>query len=53
MTTTIGFGAAKEGTEAVHGNPLGDADLANVKKKFGYVISLNEKLSRLFVQIGK
>jgi len=35
-TTTIGFGAAKQGTEAVHGNPLGDEDVANVKKKFGF-----------------
>jgi transketolase len=34
--TTIGFGSAKQGTEGVHGNPLGDKDLADVKKKFGF-----------------
>ena len=34
--TTIGFGAAKQGTEAVHGSPLGAEDLANVKKLFGF-----------------
>jgi len=36
ITTTIGFGSAKQGTEAVHGSPLGKDDLANVKKKFGF-----------------
>jgi transketolase len=36
VTTTIGFGAAKQGTEAVHGAPLPKDDLANVKKKFGF-----------------
>ena len=36
VTTTIGFGAAKQGTEAVHGSPLGNDDLANVKKLFGF-----------------
>lgn len=35
LTTTIGFGAAKQGTEGVHGSPLGAADVENVKKKFG------------------
>jgi transketolase len=35
VTTTIGFGSAKQGTEAVHGNPLGDKDIEEVKKKFG------------------
>eukprot|EP01122_Echinamoeba_exundans_P000077 TRINITY_DN10061_c1_g1_i1.p2 TRINITY_DN10061_c1_g1~~TRINITY_DN10061_c1_g1_i1.p2 ORF type:complete len:675 (+),score=221.12 TRINITY_DN10061_c1_g1_i1:173-2197(+) len=34
--TTIGYGSSKQGTEAVHGNPLGDKDLADVKKKFGF-----------------
>ncbi len=36
VKTTIGFGAAKQGTEAVHGSPLGAEDLANVKKLFGF-----------------
>uniref|UniRef100_A0A7S0NYZ7 transketolase n=1 Tax=Calcidiscus leptoporus TaxID=127549 RepID=A0A7S0NYZ7_9EUKA len=36
VTTTIGFGSAKEGTEKVHGASLGHADLANLKKKFGF-----------------
>jgi transketolase len=34
--TTIGYGSAKEGTEAVHGNPLGEKDLLQVKKRFGF-----------------
>ncbi len=36
VTTTIGFGSAKQGTEAVHGAPLSKDDLANVKKSFGF-----------------
>ena len=36
VTTTIGYGAAKEGTAAVHGVPLGIADLEKVKAKFGF-----------------
>ncbi|OLY77630.1 Transketolase 1 [Smittium mucronatum] len=32
--TTIGFGSAKQGTEKVHGAPLGDADIAHVKSLF-------------------
>lgn len=50
VTTTIGFGSGKQGTlssnympraltaagtEGVHGSPLGDEDVANVKTKFG------------------
>lgn len=35
LTTTIGFGAAKQGTESVHGSPLGAADITAVKTKFG------------------
>lgn len=30
------FYSTKEGTEAVHGAPLGAADLAQVKAKFGF-----------------
>jgi len=36
VTTTIGIGSAKEGTMHVHGNPLGNEDVANVKKKYGF-----------------
>jgi len=36
VKTTIGFGSAKQGTEKVHGSPLGADDVANVKKKFGF-----------------
>lgn len=36
VRTTIGFGSAAQGTEKVHGSPLGATDLANVKKKFGF-----------------
>ncbi|KAK7197031.1 transketolase [Novymonas esmeraldas] len=35
QTTTIGYGSSKQGTEKVHGAPLGDEDIANVKTKFG------------------
>lgn len=35
QTSTIGFGSSKQGTEKVHGAPLGDEDIANVKTKFG------------------
>lgn len=35
LRTTIGYGAKKEGTEGVHGSPLGD-DLKTVKAKFGF-----------------
>jgi transketolase len=35
VRTTIGFGSAKQGTEKVHGSPLGDDDVAAAKKKFG------------------
>ncbi|KAG5500858.1 hypothetical protein JIQ42_04884 [Leishmania sp. Namibia] len=35
QATTIGYGSAKQGTEKVHGAPLGDEDIANVKTKFG------------------
>jgi transketolase len=36
VRTTIGFGSVSQGTEKVHGSPLGANDLANVKKKFGF-----------------
>eukprot|EP00011_Vannellida_sp_DIVA3-517-6-12_P011131 CAMPEP_0114619982 /NCGR_PEP_ID=MMETSP0168-20121206/8486_1 /TAXON_ID=95228 ORGANISM="Vannella sp., Strain DIVA3 517/6/12" /NCGR_SAMPLE_ID=MMETSP0168 /ASSEMBLY_ACC=CAM_ASM_000044 /LENGTH=656 /DNA_ID=CAMNT_0001831151 /DNA_START=35 /DNA_END=2005 /DNA_ORIENTATION=- len=36
VKTTIGLGSVKEGTSKVHGSPLGDEDLANVKKKYGF-----------------
>eukprot|EP00750_Incisomonas_marina_P000425 INCI10350.1.p1 GENE.INCI10350.1~~INCI10350.1.p1 ORF type:complete len:717 (+),score=128.31 INCI10350.1:219-2153(+) len=36
VTTTIGFGSKKQGTEGTHGSPLGDEDIANLKKKFGF-----------------
>ncbi|AIN98836.1 transketolase [Leishmania panamensis] len=35
QTTTIGYGSSKQGTEKVHGAPLGDEDIASVKTKFG------------------
>ena len=34
--TTIGFGSKNQGEEKVHGAPLGDADIAQVKTKFGF-----------------
>jgi len=36
VTTTIGYGSSKAGTAGVHGAPLGHADLANVKKMYGF-----------------
>jgi transketolase len=35
VRTTIGLGAAKQGTSAVHGSPLAADDLANVKRLYG------------------
>ena len=34
--TVIGYGSAKQGTNKVHGNPLGDEDGANAKAFYGY-----------------
>ena len=36
LRTTIGFGSTKQGTEKVHGSPLGAEDLKHVKKLFGF-----------------
>jgi len=36
VRTTIGFGSKKQGTEGVHGSPLGAEDIVQVKKKFGF-----------------
>ncbi|OMH80654.1 Transketolase 1, partial [Zancudomyces culisetae] len=36
IRTTIGYGSAKEGTEKVHGAPLGDSDIVSVKARFGF-----------------
>lgn len=35
QTSTIGFGSKNEGTEKVHGAPLGNEDIAAMKGKFG------------------
>ena len=35
VKTTIGMGSSKQGTEKVHGSPLGGEDISNLKKKFG------------------
>eukprot|EP01102_Stenamoeba_stenopodia_P003664 TRINITY_DN13821_c0_g1_i1.p1 TRINITY_DN13821_c0_g1~~TRINITY_DN13821_c0_g1_i1.p1 ORF type:complete len:673 (+),score=178.58 TRINITY_DN13821_c0_g1_i1:91-2109(+) len=35
VRTTIGYGSSNQGTEKVHGAPLGEAEIKNVKKKFG------------------
>lgn len=34
--TIIGYGSAKQGTNKVHGSPLGDEDGANAKALYGY-----------------
>ena len=36
VRTTIGIYSSKQGTEKVHGSPLGAEDLANVKKQLGF-----------------
>eukprot|EP00299_Pterocystis_sp_00344_P016777 c8416_g1_i2.p1 GENE.c8416_g1_i2~~c8416_g1_i2.p1 ORF type:complete len:670 (+),score=179.46 c8416_g1_i2:43-2052(+) len=36
VRTTIGIGSKLAGTGKVHGSPLGEDDLANVKTKFGF-----------------
>mmetsp|Transcript_32773 Transcript_32773/g.82262 ORF Transcript_32773/g.82262 Transcript_32773/m.82262 type:complete len:668 (-) Transcript_32773:98-2101(-) len=35
VKTTIGFGSGKQGKHEVHGNPLGAADIAALKSKWG------------------
>jgi transketolase len=34
--TTIGFGSSKQGTEKVHGSPLGDIEIVSLKKQVGF-----------------
>ncbi|KAF2137521.1 uncharacterized protein K452DRAFT_321756 [Aplosporella prunicola CBS 121167] len=36
LTTTIGFGSKLQGTGGVHGNPLKEDDMKQVKAKFGF-----------------
>ncbi|KAK8215399.1 Transketolase [Zalaria obscura] len=36
LTTTIGYGSKLQGTGGVHGNPLKEDDILQVKKKFGF-----------------
>lgn len=36
VKTVIGYGSAKEGTNATHGAPLGDQDTAYAREKLGY-----------------
>jgi len=36
IRTVIGFGSKKQGTEKVHGTPLGEEDLKHVKTLFGF-----------------
>jgi len=36
VTTTIGKGSLKEGTGGVHGAPLGEADIAQAKRAWGF-----------------
>ncbi|KND01932.1 transketolase [Spizellomyces punctatus DAOM BR117] len=36
VRTTIGYGSKNEGEEKVHGAPLGEPDIAQVKTKFGF-----------------
>ena len=36
VTTTIGFGSLKQGEEVVHGSPLKNDDVKQIKKKFGF-----------------
>ena len=36
MTTAIGFGSSKQGTEKAHGEPLGKEVLKAVKTAFGF-----------------
>jgi len=36
IRTIIGYGSGKQGTEKVHGSPLGAEDLAKVKEHYGF-----------------
>ena len=35
-STVIGYGSENQGTDKVHGAPLGDKDTANAKKRLGF-----------------
>lgn len=35
-STVIGYGSENQGTDKVHGAPLGDKDLANSKQRLGF-----------------
>ncbi|KAI8978502.1 transketolase [Pilobolus umbonatus] len=41
VKTTIGYGSINQGEEKVHGSPLSDDDIKQVKEKFGF--DVNEK----------
>jgi transketolase len=59
VTTIIGYGSGKEGTHGVHGSPLGEDDIKNVKKRFGmnpdvkYYIPEEVKKGYDLTQIGQ
>jgi len=36
IRTTIGYGSSKQGSEKVHGSPLGEADILAIKKQLGF-----------------
>ena len=36
IRTTIGFGSQNQGEEKVHGSPLGENDIVQLKTKFGF-----------------
>lgn len=46
VKTVIGFGSKKEGTEGVHGSPLGNDDLKQVKARFGFNPGTSEHETR-------
>jgi len=56
VKTTIGFGSKKQGTEAVHGAPLGAEDVALVNAKLGFdpavTFAVPEEVSAFFAGIA-
>jgi transketolase len=57
IRTTIGFGSSKAGTEKVHGAPLGEDDVVEVKTRFGFdpeqSFYIPEEVSEMYARVAE
>ena len=57
IRTTIGFGSKNQGTEKVHGAPLGAEDISNVKRLFGLdsnsSFHIPQEVAKFYEEINK